>query len=264
MLFADLGGIRVHYRIDGPQDGPGLVFANALGTDFRIWNAVVSALPPELRVLRYDMRGHGLTSAPPAPYYMGDLVGDAARVMEHAGMKEAVFVGLSIGGVVAQGLAAERLDLLRAVVLSNTAARIGTHQQWHDRIRMVEEDGIEALADPTMDRWFARDTRRECPGLVAGIRAMLTRQPLQGYLGCMGAISESDLVESTARLRLPTLGIAASEDGSTPADLVRETTESIPGARFHLIRRAGHMACLEQPGDYAGALEGFLREIGHI
>lgn len=264
MLFADLGDIRVHYRLDGPEDGPALVFANALGTDFRIWDGVVAHLPAGLRILRYDMRGHGLTTAPEGPYFMGDLVADAAKLMELVGMTDAVFVGLSLGGVVAQGLAAERLDLLRAIVLSNTAAKIGTHQQWHDRIHAVRDGGIEALADPTMERWFARDTRRDRPALVEGIRAMLTRQPLEGYLGCMEAIAETDLVESTARLRLPTLGIAGSEDGSTPADLVRETTDSIPGAQFHLLRRAAHLACLEHPAEYATALGGFLEAVGQV
>ena len=263
MKLADLGDLRTHYALNGPHDGPVVVFANALGTDLRIWDGVLAHLPEGLRVLRYDMRGHGLTTCPDAPYYMGDLVQDAARLMDHLGLRDAVFVGLSIGGMVAQGLAAERLDLLRGLVLSNTAARIGTHQMWHDRVHAVRDGGIEALADATLERWFSRDTRAERPDLVEAIRNMLTRTPVEGYVGCMEAIGETDLVESTARLRLPTLGIAASEDGSTPADLVRETTEAIPGARFQLIRRAGHLACVEKPAEYAAALAGFLTEIGH-
>lgn len=264
MEMAQLGDIRVHYRVEGPDDGPALVFANSLGCDFRLWDGVVAALPPGLRILRYDMRGHGLTSAPDDAYYMGDLVGDAARLMEHVGMRDAVFVGLSIGGVVAQGLASERLDLLRALVLSHTAAKIGTHQVWHERIHSVEEGGIEAVAENTLERWFARETRRDNPLLVEGIRNMLTRTPLAGYLGCMHALSETDLVESTARLRLPTLGIASSEDGSTPPDLVRETVDSIPGSRFELIRRSAHMACVEKPVEYAALLTKFMQELGQI
>lgn len=264
MKLADLGDIRTHYELRGPDDGPVLVFANALGTDLRIWDGVLAHLPEGLRVLRYDMRGHGLTTCPDAPYYMGDLVQDAARLMDHLGLRDAVFVGLSIGGMVAQGLAAERLDLLRGVVLSNTAARIGTHQMWHDRVHAVRDGGIEALAEATLERWFSRDTRAERPDLVEAIRNMLTRTPVEGYIGCMEAIGETDLLESTARLRLPTLGIAASEDGSTPADLVRETTDAIPGSRFQLIRRAGHLSCVEKPAEYAAALAGFLNEIGHI
>lgn len=264
MQFADIGEIRVHYQVQGPDDGPAVVFANALGTDLRIWDGVFAQLPDSLRLIRYDMRGHGLTTCPEGPYYMGDLVQDAAKLMEHLGVKDVVFVGLSIGGMVAQGLAAERLDLLRAIVLSNTAAKIGTHQIWHDRVHMVRDGGIEALADANMERWFARQTRKERPALVEGIRNMLTRQPLEGYLGCMEAIGETDLVESTARLRLATLGLAASEDGSTPPDLVRETSESIPGAKFHMIRRAGHLACVEHPAQYATALADFLREVGQL
>jgi len=264
MPTATLDGITTRYELTGPEDGPGLVFAHALGTDMSIWGGVIAHLPEGLRILRYDMRGHGAASCPEPPYFMGDLVQDAARLMDHTGVKDAVFVGLSIGGVVAQGLAAERLDLLRAVVLSNTAAKIGTPAMWQERIAAVRAGGLEALADPTMERWFARATRADRPGLVAEARALLLSTPLDGYLGCMEAIGETDLVESTARLRLPALGIAATEDGSTPPDLVRETVMSIPGAQFHLMRRAGHMACVEQPEDYAGAVTGFLRAIGHI
>ncbi len=264
MHFADLGDIRVHYEVSGPDDGPALVFAHALGTDLSIWNGVLALLPAGLRVIRYDLRGHGLTSCPDAPYYMGDLVQDAARLMDHLGAKDAVFVGLSLGGMVAQGLAAERLDLLRAMVLSNTAAKIGTHAMWHDRVHQVRDHGIEAIAAPTLERWFSRQTRKERPELVASIRTLLTASPVEGYIGCMEAIGETDLVESTARLRLPTLGLAASEDGSTPADLVRETVDSIPGSQFQIIRRAGHLACVERPEDYAAALTAFLKSIGHI
>lgn len=264
MNFADLGDIRVHYADTGPKGAPAVVFSNALGTDFRIWDGVLAHLPAGLRLIRYDTRGHGLTSCPEAPYYMGDLVKDAANLMEHLGVKDAVFVGLSMGGMIAQGLAAERLDLLRAVVLCNTAAKIGTHQLWHDRVHDVRDGGVEAVADSTMERWFARSTHANRPDLVNGIRTMLTRQPVEGYVGCMQAIGETDLVESTARLRLATLGIAASEDGSTPADLVRETVDMIPGSKFHLVRRAGHLACVEAPDEYATAIEGFLREVGQI
>ncbi len=264
MARVDFGETHVNYNVSGPEDGPGLVLAHALGTDLHVWDAVVAALPEGLRVLRYDLRGHGGSACPDAPYYMGDLVQDAARLMDHLGMTEAVFVGLSLGGIVAQGLASERPDLLRGLVLSNTAARIGNHAVWHERVHLVRGKGLVALADPTMERWFARGTRRDRPELVAATRARFLATAEEGYVGCMEAIGETDLIESTARLRLPTLGIAASEDGSTPADLVRETVDSIPGSRFELIRRAGHMACVEQPQDYAAKLTGFLESIGHV
>ncbi|GGH23603.1 3-oxoadipate enol-lactonase [Cribrihabitans marinus] len=260
--IADLGDIRLHYRLDGPADGPPLVFANALGTDLRIWDAVVARLPDSLRVVRYDMRGHGLSACPNGPYSMGALVHDAEALLDHLEIREAVFVGLSIGGMVAQGLAVKRLELTRALVLSNTAAKIGTPEIWAERMDAVRKGGIAALADATMERWFSRDYRATPD--VALWRNMLTRQPVEGYLGCMAAISGTDFYTPTSGLRLPTLGIAGSEDGSTPPDLVRETVELIPGAQFHLMRRAGHLPCLERPAGYAEILTGFLRRIGHI
>jgi 3-oxoadipate enol-lactonase len=262
--MADIGEIRVHYALRGRKDAPALVFANALGTDYHIWNGVMNHLPAGLRILRFDLRGHGLSTAPDGPYFMGDLVSDTARIMEHAGVKDAVFVGLSLGGVVAQGLAAERPDLVRALVLSHTAAKIGTPETWRARIDEVEAGGIGAIADGTMERWFARETRRDRPELVEGLANMLTRTPKAGYLGCMEALAETDLRDSTAALRLPTLGIASSEDGSTPADLVRETVDSIPGSKFEIIRRTGHMACVEKPAIYGAVLTQFLRAVGQV
>ena len=262
MQMADLGEARLHYRIDGDPGGAPVVFANSLGTDLRLWDAVVPLLPPGLRIIRFDKRGHGLSSAPPGPYAMGALVRDAERLLDLLGVRDCVFVGLSIGGMIAQGLAVKRLDQVRALVLSNTGARIGTPEIWDRRIAIAREGGIEALADATMERWFPARFRAT-PELEIW-RNMLVRTPLEGYLGCCAAISGTDFYTPTSGLRLPVLGIAGSEDGGTPPDLVRETTALVPGSRFHLIRRAGHLPCVERPEDYARVLTGFLNDIGHI
>ncbi len=262
MQIAELGGIKLHYKVEGPQDGAPLVFANSLGTDFRLWDPVLPYLPEGLRILRFDKRGHGLSDCPPAPYSMGQLVRDTERLMEHVGMKDAVFVGLSIGGMIAQGLAAKRLDLVRALVLSNTGAKIGTRDMWQERIAAVEATGVAALTEATMQRWFS-DTFRASPELALW-RHMFERQHASGYAGCSAAIAGTDFFSTTAALRLPALGIAGTEDGSTPPDLVREMIDLIPGSKFHLIRGAGHLPCVEKPEDYAAVLTGFLCEIGHI
>ncbi|MAM62319.1 3-oxoadipate enol-lactonase [Maritimibacter sp. UBA3975] len=264
MKIAQLADIHTHYDDRGPKDAPTLLFANSLGTDFRLWDRVIDRLPEGLRLIRYDKRGHGLTTAPEPPYFMGDLVQDAGRLLDHLGVRDVVVVGLSIGGMIAQGLAAERLDLIRAMVVSNTAAKIGTTAMWEERIGAVRDGGVEALADATMERWFGRKFRDHDPLTVGAFRNMMVRQPLQGYAGCAAAIGETDLYESTARLKLPTLGIAGSEDGSTPPDLVRETTELVAGSRFHLIRGSGHLPCVDNPDEYTEVLMGFLKDIGHI
>ncbi|EEE36846.1 3-oxoadipate enol-lactonase [Rhodobacteraceae bacterium KLH11] len=262
MHIAELKDVRIHYRIDGDPEGAPVVFANSLGTDMRLWDPVLPLLPKGLRIIRYDKRGHGLSSQPAAPYAMGSLVRDAEQLLDYLGVRDCVFVGLSIGGLIAQGLAVKRMDQIRAMVLSNTAAKIGTAKIWQERIDAGRAGGIEALADATMERWFSKAFRAG-PDLTLW-RNMMVRQPLDGYLGCCAAISGTDFYTPTSGLRLPTLGIAGSEDGSTPPDLVRETVDLIPGSQFALIRKAGHLPCVEQPEEYAGLLSGFLTETGHI
>lgn len=262
MLIADLDGLKVHYRDDGDPHGHPVVFGNSLGTDLRLWDKVVDLLPSSLRLIRYDKRGHGLTEMLPPPYAMGALVSDAEALLDHLEVRDCVFVGLSIGGMIAQGLAVKRMDQVRAMVLSNTGAKIGTVEMWQERINAVAEGGIEALADATMERWFSAKFRagREFPAW----RNMLVRQPAEGYVGCSAAIAGTDFYTTTASLTLPTLGIAGSEDGSTPPDLVRETVELVAGSEFHLIRGAGHLPCVEKPEEYAEVLTAFLTRIGHI
>lgn len=262
MRIADLGDIKLHYRIDGNPDGRPVVFANSLGTDLRLWDQILPLLPQGLKYIRYDKRGHGLSELTPAPYAMGTLVRDVERLMDHLAVKDALFVGLSIGGMIAQGLAVKRMDLIRAMVLSNTGAKIGQPAMWDERIAAVKAGGIEALADGIMERWFSAPFRKT--DAFHAWRNMLVRQPAEGYVGCSAAISGTDFYTPTSGLRLPTLGIAGADDGSTPPDLVRETVELIPGSQFHLIRKAGHLPCVEQPEEYASVLTKFMQDVGHV
>lgn len=262
MQMLDLGDVSLHYVEEGDPKGAPLVFANSLGTDLRLWDKLIPLLPSGLRIIRFDKRGHGLSSCPEAPYSMGGLIHDVERLLDHLEVRDCVFVGLSIGGMLAQGLAAKRLDLVRAMVVSNSAAKIGTKELWADRIDGVRAGGIEALADAVMERWFSKPFR-QTPELT-GWRNMLTRTPAEGYIGCSAAISGTDFYTPTAGLSLPSLFIAGSEDGATPPDLVRETADLVKGSRFHLIRGAGHLPCVEKPRDYAEALIAFLKEIGHV
>ena len=262
MTIADLGDVQLHYRLDGPEDGAPLLLVNSLGTDLRLWDDLLPLLPDGLRIIRYDKRGHGRSSLPDAPCTMGALVKDAEALLDHLGQRDAVVVGLSIGGMIAQGLAVKRLDLVRGLVLSNTAAKIGTRQIWQDRARVVETRGLEPLADGILARWLP--PRAQAGPQAARCREMLIAQPARGYAACCLAIAGTDFYTPTASLRLPLLGIAGSEDRATPPDLVRETVDLVPGARFCLMRGAGHLPPVDAPADYATILGDFLREIGHI
>ena len=264
MQAIEIDGIHIHYADEGERDGAPVLLANSLGTDFRVWDAMLPHLPAGLRLIRYDKRGHGLSEAPEAPYGMERLVGDAAALLDHLGVEGALVVGLSIGGLIAQGLAAERPELVRAMVLMDTAAKIGTEEMWNARIDQVASQGIASMEAGILERWFSKAFRAEKAGELAMWRSMLTRTTVDGYAGCCAAIRDCDLVESTSRLRLPTLAICGDEDGSTPPDLVRETAGLIPGARFALVKGAGHLPCVEKAEETGALLTEFMREVGHV
>ena len=261
MRIAPLEDADLNWREEGDPEGPAVVFANSLGTDLRLWDKVVKRLPGHLRLIRYDKRGHGLSSAPPAPYSMGSLVTDAERLIEHAEAAGCVFVGLSIGGLIAQGLGAKRPDLISGMVLANTAVKIGTRDSWDERIATIRAHGIDAIADATMEKWFT-PAFRDTPDCLAW-RNMLTRQPLDGYAGCCAAIGGTDFLSTTSTLGMPVLCIAGDHDGATPPDVVREMHETAPDSRYHLIHGAGHLPPVETPDEFTAVLLDFLEEIGH-
>ena len=263
--FSALNGtIKIHGQVDGPADpqAPTIVFANSLGTDLSLWDQVVALLPPELRIVRYDLRGHGKSDVPDAPYTMGQLISDAAAICDAAKVTDAMFVGLSVGGMIGQGLAVKRPDLIRALVLSNTAAKIGNAKLWDDRIATVHAQGMAKLADTIMPRWFGRDFVNAAD--VTPWRDMVSAVNPQGYAGVCAAIAGTDFYTPTSGLRIPTLGIAGGKDGATPADMVRETTDLVPGSQFKVMPRCGHLPCVEDPISYAEILTEFMTNTGHF
>lgn len=251
-------GVTHHVREDGDPKGTAVVFANSLGTDLRLWDAILPLLPDGLRLIRYDKRGHGLSDCPDSPYTMEVLTADAEALIESLDCGPVVFVGLSIGGMIGQNLAAKRPDLIRALVLSNTAAKMGERALWQDRMAAIRAGGIACMADAILERWFAPAFRKTPESNLW--RAMLTRTPSEGYLGCCAAIADTDLTETTAQLTLPVLAIAGSRDGASPPDLVAATTALIAGASFEIIEGTGHLPCVEAPVAYAKLLSTFLKD----
>lgn len=257
MTFARLNGITVHYREDGRRDGPAVVFANSLGTDFRIWDDVVERLSPDFRLVRYDTRGHGLSEATPAPYAMETLVEDLKALLDYLSVDDAVVVGLSVGGMIAQGLASAYPERVRALVLLDTAHKIGTADSWNARITAIEKGGIASISEPILERWFSPGYRSAENVDFAGYSLMLERTPAAGYVGTCAALRDTDLTQATAALRVPVLCAVGAEDGSTPPDLVRATAELARAERFEIIEGSGHLPCIEKPDETADLIRGF-------
>jgi 3-oxoadipate enol-lactonase len=259
VAFAHVNGVVLHHQVDGPATKPALVFANSLGSDFRIWDEVVARLGGRFRFVRYDKRGHGLSEATPAPYALTDHVNDLAALLDHLDVKRAAVVGLSVGGMIAQGIAALRPDLVAALVLVGTGHKIGTEEFWKTRIDAVKTNGIVGIADLVLQRWFTPGYRTpENPDFV-GYTNMLVRTPLDGYVGTCTALRDADLTESTRALKIPAICMVGDQDGSTPPDLVRSLAALIKGAEFHIIADAGHIPCVERPDAVAELIGTFLK-----
>lgn len=260
MQFAKINGVVLHYAVRGPEDAPVLVFSNSLGTDFRIWSGLLERVGAPFRVVLYDKRGHGLSEAPDAPYKMDDHVGDLAGLLDHLGVQSAIICGLSVGGIIAQGLSAARPDLVRGLILCDTAHKIGPPDMWNDRIAQARAGGLEALAETILQRWFSNDLRGNRPDELTGWRNMLVRTPLEGYIGTSAAIRDSDMTDAAQAISVPTLCVVGDEDGSTPPELVRTLAGLIPGARCEVIAGAGHLPCIEKPDELAELVSSFFQE----
>ncbi|MDX8519236.1 3-oxoadipate enol-lactonase [Mesorhizobium dulcispinae] len=262
MPFVSIGGITLHHRvIDATGTSRPIIFINSLGTDFRIWDDVVARLAGEMPMLVYDKRGHGLSDIGAGVHSIDDHVDDLSALIDHFGFDKVVLFGLSVGGMVAQGLYARRPELVEALILSDTARRIGTAESWNARIATIERDGIEAIAAGVLKVWFTPDFHTDRAAELAGCRNMLVRQALPGYIGTCMAVRDADFTDSARRIAVPTLCIVGDQDGSTPPDLVRALADLIPGARFEVIRGAGHIPCIEQPDALTALIRDFVASL---
>jgi 3-oxoadipate enol-lactonase len=263
MKFARVGDLTIHYADEGPRARDAVVFVNSLGSDLRIWDDVAPAIAERHRVIRYDTRGHGLSSAGPGEARMDDFVADLEGLLDALAVERVTLIGLSIGGMIAQLFHVSHPARLASLVLCCTAHRIGTAESWAARIETVRAGGIAAVADVTMERWFTANFRASRTAELEGARNMLTRTPLAGYIAGCAALRDADLTEAAKAIAVPTTCVAGREDGSTPVDLVRALAELVPGAAFQVIDQAAHIPCVEQPQAMVRLLEQHLQEAGH-
>jgi len=258
MQFIDLDGLVIHYAdTPGSAETP-LVFINSLGADLRIWSRFVDELDGAYRCIRYDKRGHGLSDSPPAPYAMDDHVGDLARLLDRLGIGQAVIVGASVGGPIAMGLAARRPELVKALVLCCTSAKIGTADLWNERIADIERNGIAAINRGLETGRYSQRFQTERAAAFRGLRNMIERTTLDGFVGTAAALRDADYTEAAKNLDVPTLLLAGGEDRLAPVDVVRATHALIPNSRFEVVDGVGHLPFLEEPRATASVIKDFL------
>ncbi|SHG50815.1 alpha/beta fold hydrolase [Cognatishimia maritima] len=256
------GDIVLNTEVSGPKIGAPVVLLHCMGGDLRVWDKVLPLLPETNHVIRVDLRGHGLSSCPPAPYSMGGMIRDVEQVLERLRVRDAVVVGIGLGGMIAQGLAVKRLDQVRGLVLCNTAAKMGHPPHWQAMIEDIKAGRQDDLAQRFMQIWFHRAARAE--GLHHDIQKTFQSTAADALMGAFQALMGSDFYTPTSGLRLQSLGISGAEDRFVPPDLMRETIDLIPGSEFALLHKSGHLPPVDQPDAFAKTLTGFLKRIGHV
>jgi 3-oxoadipate enol-lactonase len=223
-----------------------IAFSGSLGTDLTMWMPQADPLGERFRVLRYDMRGHGGSPVPPGPYSMADLGADLLALLDRLGIERALLCGLSIGGMISMWAAAHAPERVERLLLCCTSARLGPPETWHERAATVRKQGVGAIADTVLERWFTPRFREAHPDVVERMRAGLSATPREGYAGCCEAIAATDLRGDLPSITAPTLVIAADEDPSTPPEHGRLIADGIPGARFELVSGARHIVNIER------------------
>ena len=252
---------QLHVTVQG--DGPPVVMSHALGLDLQIWDGLAAGLAASHQVLRYDHRGHGSSAVPHGHWTLDDLVDDAARVIREWGRGPVVFIGLSMGGMVAQGLAIKHPELVRGLVLANTTSRYPdtARAMWNHRVLAVESEGIGSIADMVMQRYFTDAWRDANPQALAGYRQVLVKTAAAGYATACKAVASVDWQDRLSSIAVPTLVIAGADDMGTPVAMAQDIASRVPGAELVVLQEASHLSVVEQPAAFANAVTAFLAKV---
>lgn len=261
MPYADVNNLRLYYAEDGDPGAPALVLTHSLGTCADLWASQVAALSDRFRVIRYDTRGHGLSSLPPGGYSFSDLADDLIGLITHLGLAKAHLCGTSMGGMTVLTAALKRPDLVDRLVLCNTAARIGSVESWSARITLVREQGLAALAPGLVGRWVAEDFVRREPGRTQSLCDMLRRTPDEGYIGNCAALRDGDLTDQLGGICAPALVVSGNVDLAATTAQARQLVTALADAR-HVELPAAHTSNWEKPEAFNAAVGAFLSAAG--
>ena len=262
-MKARANGIEVNYELSGREGGPAVVLHHPLATTLAIWDELTAALAPRYRVLRFDARGHGHTEAPAGPYSFETLAADVVALMDAVGMGRALYLGLSMGGMVGQYLGLLNADRFQCLILVSTSSRVPPEMgsTWDARIAAARADGMKSQVPDALARWVSPEARRSNPALVARLSRMIENTPVEGYIGWGQAIKELNVTDRLPAIRLPTRVIVGELDPATPVAGAETIHKQIPGSELIIMPGVSHMLCAEAPDAFHGHVIPFLDRV---
>ena len=251
-------GIRINACMEGPEGAPVVMFSNSLMANLSMWDGQMAALTARYRVLRYDQRGHGATEVAPGPYNIELLADDAHALLGAMGVDSVHFVGLSMGGFTAQMLALRHPEVVRSLALCDTACVMPPESLWNERIATAKADGIEALVQGTLERWFTAPFHETGKAELERVRAMIRGTTAEGYIACAQAIRDMRLCDSLTKITAPTLVLVGEGDPACPVASAEVLHAGIKGSEYVVLKNSAHLPNIEQCEAFNAALLDFL------
>jgi 3-oxoadipate enol-lactonase len=254
-------GIAINYELGG--SGPCLMLAHSIASNLHMWDDQMDALTARYTVLRYDTRGHGGSDAPAGPYTLELLADDAHALLGALGIREAHWIGLSMGGMIGQTFAVKYPGVFRSMVLADTTSRYGPEAQpgWAERISAVQSGGMQAILDMMLARWFTAPYRESHPEPVKRIGSYIAATPVAGFIGCCEAVRRINITARLEEVTCPTLIVVGEQDPGTPVAMAQEIHQALPGSELQIIPAAAHLSNIEQARAFNDAVLGFLNRV---
>ena len=257
-MKAQINGIEMKFEIYGLRNGPWLTLSHSLACNSHMWDPQIETFGKYFQLLTYDTRGHGESSAAQPPYSFDMLADDVFALLNHLGIKSTHFIGLSMGGMIGQSLSLKHPEVVNSLVLADTghSASSQTVYQWQMRIKLALEKGMDALVEPTLERWFNEPFRQARSEAYMAISQQIRSTSVAGFVGCASALMNANFTDRLKNIKSATLAIAGEQDAAAPG--TRYLGQHIPNANIVIIPRAGHISNVEQPLAFNQAVLDFL------
>lgn len=257
------GDVRINIECSGNKNGPVLMMAHSLGCNLHMWDAQMPALEPDYRIVRLDMRGHGLSDVPSGPYTLDELADDVIAVMDDQQIDKAHWIGLSVGGMIGQSLLLRYPQRFISAALCDTASSQpeAAGPIWDARIKAVETNGLGSIVDDTMQRWFTPTGMGSNNPAIHAVKTQLANTSDEGYIASCHAIMKLNYIDQLSNINVPVALIVGAEDLATPVSSSEAMQIRLPNSQLTVLENASHIANVEQVEAFNGALLTFLKSV---
>jgi 3-oxoadipate enol-lactonase len=254
-------GIDINYEIEG--NGPWLTMSHSLACNLHMWDPQMPVLTKKFKVLRFDTRGHGQSSAPAGDYTLEQLADDVKGLLDALKIKQTHWAGLSMGGMIGQAFALKYPGVFQSMVLADTTSRRppDAAKMWGERIQNAQTKGMDSLVEGTLARWFTEPYRNSRKDVMQRIGNDIRRTPVAGFVGCCHAISKVDYLDRLKEIKVPTLVMVGEHDHGTPPEAARVIQQNLPGSELKILASAAHLSNIEQAEEFNKAMTAFLDRV---